>query len=87
VSFGTWGFKSPFAHQHHRWSRQRCALSYGYVKSPVKIWLDGMASLRVRQRRDGSSYTAVLYALDGNQSPGRMRRPRVEEASPAICAS
>lgn len=30
--------------------------------------LDGMASLRVRQRKDGSSYTAVLYALDGKQS-------------------
>jgi len=27
-----------------------------------------MASLRVRQRKDGSSYTAVLYALDGKQS-------------------
>lgn len=27
-----------------------------------------MASLRVRQRRDGSSYTAVLYSLDGKQT-------------------
>src|ERR1700747_638970 len=27
-----------------------------------------MASLRVRQRKDGSSYTAVLYALDGKQT-------------------
>ena len=30
--------------------------------------LGWMASLRVRQRKDGSSYTAVLYALDGKQS-------------------
>jgi integrase len=27
-----------------------------------------MASLRVRQRKDGSSYTAVLYSLDGKQT-------------------
>ena len=27
-----------------------------------------MASLRVRQRKDGSSYTAVLYTLDGKQT-------------------
>jgi integrase len=27
-----------------------------------------MASLRVRQRKDGSGYTAVLYALDGKQT-------------------
>jgi integrase len=30
--------------------------------------LDWMASPRVRQRKDGSSYTAVLYSLDGRQT-------------------
>jgi hypothetical protein len=30
--------------------------------------LDWMASLRVRQRKDGGSYTAVLYTLDNKQS-------------------
>ncbi len=27
-----------------------------------------MASIRVRQRKDGSAYTSVLYVLDGKQT-------------------
>jgi hypothetical protein len=27
-----------------------------------------MASIRVRQRKDGSTYTSVLYVLDGKQT-------------------
>src|SRR6476469_9639152 len=49
----------------------------GCVKTPVKIRsiLRVMASVRVRQRKDGSSYTAVLYVLNGKQTSSSFNDP------------